>query len=111
MDVAVPQLIEKPANMVGDRNLMEGDVVLFRKQEGSLPGHYHYGMVVGVEESEDRVVRKVEVKYRNFEESSNRITRRSVSRLVLIRRVDEVDIWKEMFDAASIADIKLLLSK
>ena len=90
---------------------MEGDVVLFRKQEGSLPGHYHYGMVVGVEESEDRVVRKVEVKYRNFEESSDRITRRSVSRLVLIRRVDEVDIWKEMFDAASIADIKLLVSK
>ena len=109
IDVALPKLMHKPQGTHGDRNLEVGDVVLLLKQEGALAGHYQFGMVVKVVESEDNIVRKVEVKYRNWTEQVDRSSIRSVNSLVLIRRDDELDIWEELFDASNIADLKFMI--
>ena len=109
IDVALPKLMHKPQGTHGDRNLEVGDVVLLLKQEGALAGHYQFGMVVKVVESEDNIVRKVEVKYRNWTEQVDRSSIRSVNNLVLIRRDDELDIWEELFDASNIADLKFMI--
>ena len=48
----------------------------------------------------DGHVRNVNVKYRNFDENVDRFTKRSVKALILIHKIDELDIMKEMADAS-----------
>ena len=103
--VAAPELIERPVNWKNEDNLKEGDVVLFRKCEGSVgAGTYQYGIVQAVKPSADGVVRNVLVKYRNADEGKDRQTKRAVKSLILVHRVDELDIMKEMFDASQYVD-------
>ena len=84
---------------------------MFQRKEGDLAGQYKFGIVQTVEEGPDGIVRVVEVKYRNAGEMVNRTTRRSVNKLVLIRKVDELDIWSVLADASVLADTKSLLEK
>ena len=103
--VAAPELIERPVNWRNEENLKEGDVVLFRKSEGAVgAGTYQYSIVNEVQPSADGVVRNVLVKYRNADEGTDRETKRAVKSLILIHRVDELDIMKEMFDASQYVD-------
>ena len=44
------------------------------------------------------------VKYRNAEEGKDRTTDRNVKSLILIHKVDELNIMKEMFDASLYVD-------
>ena len=98
---AAPQLMEKPVNWKGGDDLEKGDVVLFRKTEGDFgAGVYQYGLVDSVLPSADGRVRNVNVKYRNFDENVDRITKRSVKALILIHKIDELNIMKEMADAS-----------
>ena len=98
---AAPQLMEKPVNWKGGDDLEKGDVVLFRKTEGDFgAGVYQYGLVDSVLPSADGHVRNVNVKYRNFDENVDRITKRSVKALILIHKIDELNIMKEMADAS-----------
>ena len=106
VDCAVPKLLERPQGTYGDRNLQTGDVVLLPQGDSKLSGHYQFGIVDQAEPSDDGIVRKVTVKYRNCSENKDRYTRRSVNKLVLIRREDEVDIWKQLFDASKVIDLK-----
>ena len=66
---AIPQLIPKPkwAQERGD-TIMEKDIVMFQKTEGSLTQSWHLGMVEEVIEGKDSAVRIVEVKYSNSSE-------------------------------------------
>ena len=82
-----------------------GDIVLVKKQEGDLSGHYRFGIVEEAPVSEDGKFRKVIVKYRNVGENTDRTTRRGVGGLVLIRRCDEIDVWTELFEASRISNI------
>ena len=75
-----------------------GDVVLFTKQESVLSNTYQYGMVDEVERSRDNRIRRVKVRYQNSSENCRRFTTRSVRRLVVILRVDEIDWSKELND-------------
>ena len=85
---AVPELIEKPVFWKEGKNLTPGDVVLFRKSEGSMgAGTYQYGIVHEVSFSQDNVVRNVLIKYRNVDEGKDRITKRAVKSLILIHTV------------------------
>ena len=103
--VVAPELIEKPVNWKSGDNVKVGDVVLFRKSEGSVgPGTYQYGIILSVDVSADGVVRNAKVKYRNADEGKDRTTDRNVKSLILIHKVDELDIMKEMFDASLYVD-------
>ena len=102
---AAPELIEKPVNWKGEENLKEGDVVLFRKSEGAVcAGTYQYRIVQRTLPTKDNIVRNVIVKYRNYNESQDRSTKRSVKSLILIHKVDELNILKEMADASQYVD-------
>ena len=101
--------MERPKWFVGDRNLEIGDVVLLKKQEGGLAGQYRYGLVEETYEDVDGIMRRVRVRYRNHNEEVDRFTNRSVGSLVLIKRVDEMDLWEIMYDASAIADMNMVL--
>ena len=102
---AAPELIEKPVQWKRGDNLKVGDVVLFRKAEGAVgAGTYQYGMVETVLPTKDDLVRNVMVKYRNWEEQQDRLTKRSVKALILIHQVDELNIMKEMAEASQYID-------
>ena len=93
MDVAVPQLMDKPQDKREYRNVQKGNVVLCRRHEGDLAGSYKYRIVEEVYPSADGVVCKVDVWYRNHGEDEARETHRNVHKLVIIRKDDEVDLW------------------
>ena len=102
LTVAVPQLIERPVLWKTTSELTEGDVVLFRKTEGNVgSGVYQYGIVQSLLLSADGVARNVLVKYRNFNENTDRSTKRAVKSLILIHSIDELDIMKEMACAST----------
>ena len=102
---AVPELIEKPVCWRKEDNLQKGDVVLFRKGEGAVgAGTYQYGMIESVLPTNDGAVRNVMVKYRNADENQDRTTKRSVKALILIHRINELNIMKEMADASRFVD-------
>ena len=105
LDVALPKLLKWDQGDKLVRNLEAGDVVMLKKQEGELSGVYRYGMVEKAIESADKKVRKVEVRYRNVGEATDRVTHRGVGGVILIRRHDEVDLWSELFQASRISDV------
>ena len=82
--------------------IKKGDTVLFNKAEGSYSGVYKYGIVEDVKYSADNHVRAVIVKYRNANEEVNRTTLRAVRSLVIIHRIDELDIMEELGKASFI---------
>ena len=101
----MPELIEKPVYWKKDDNLQKGDVVLFRKGEGTVgSGTYQYGMIESVFPTKDGAARNVMVKYRNADENQDRSTKRSVKALILIHRVTELNIMKEMADASMLIE-------
>ena len=80
-----------------------GDIVLFLKHDSVLSSTYQYGIVTAVDESQEGLIRKLHVKYRNQYEDFDRETFRSVRLLVKIHRVDELDILEELAESSRIA--------
>ena len=80
-----------------------GDVVLFKKQDSVLAGVYQYGMVQSIKESSDQATRTVVIRYGNAEEADdqrNRETTCSARSVVVIHRIDELNIMEELGGAA-----------
>ena len=102
----VPNLMNHPKWFKSDYHLKEGDIVLFLKKEGLLNDTYQYGMVEHVEIGRDQKVRTATIKYRNHNEEFDRQTRRSIRQLVVIHRIDELDIIHELGQIATIVDMK-----
>ena len=96
----VPKLMLQPKWFKSDEHLKTGDVVLFLKSESVLSSTYQYGIIESTFVSKDGRIRKVEVRYRNHNESVDRFTFRAVRHLVLIHHVDDVGIMKELDDMA-----------
>ena len=94
---AVPKLVPQPKWYRNDKHLQEGDIVLFRRNEGGiLAGEYRYGIIEEVHRSEDTCIRSVVIKYRNATEGFDRTTFRAVRSLVVIHRIDEINIMEEL---------------
>ena len=94
---AVPKLVPQPKWFRNDKHLQEGDIVLFRRNEGGiLAGEYRYGIVDEVHRSEDTNIRSVVIKYKNATEGFERTTFRAVRSLVVIHRIDEINIMEEL---------------
>ena len=102
----VPKLTHRPKWFNSDYHLQEGDLVLFLKKEGLLNETYQYGIVKPVEYGRDQKVRTVLVRYRNHNEDFDRETRRAVRQLIVIHRMDKLDIIHELGKIATIADMK-----
>ena len=100
----VPSLVDAPKWFKNDRNIAEGDVVLFSKSEKEFEDLYQYGIVKSVTPSKDGRIRKVEVEYQNSVEDFKRTTIRGVRDLIVIHPVDELGLSKELFDLAVSSD-------
>ena len=100
----VPKLVEQPKWFQSDRDLKEGDVVLFLKQESELSNTYQYGMVHSLVFGRDGCIREVVVRYRNSTEKTDRFTRRATRSLVMIHPIDEITIMQELGTAAAAVD-------
>ena len=98
---AVPKLLPKPKWFNSDEDVTKGDVVIFTKGEGDFSGEYRYGMIDSVNVGKDGKVRSVTIKYRNASENICRTTHRAVRSLVIIHRVDEIDLMEELGRAAA----------
>ena len=101
---AVPKIMPRPKWFVSDRDLRKGDVVIFTKGEGDMLGEYKYGMVQNVHVGGDGHIRSVTVRYRNSNETADRTTNRAVRSLVIIHRVDEIDLMEELGNATTYAN-------
>ena len=104
MTSAIPQLMPKPKWFVNDRDIKVGDVVLFEKGEDGVVGEYKYGMVEVIRVGPDGRIRSVSIGYQNSHESIDRRTNRAVRGLVIIHRVDEIDLMEELGDAVTFAN-------
>ena len=100
----VPLLMDAPKWFKNDRNIAEGDVVLFSKSEKEFEDLYQYGIVKLVIHSKDGRIRKVEVEYQNHSEDFKRTTTRGVRDLIVIHPVDELGLSKELYDLANSSD-------
>ena len=100
---AIPKLMPRPKWFVNDRDVSVGDVVIFNKGSDFL-GEYKFGMVSSVTVGPDGHIRSAKIRYRNASENSDQITHRAVRSLVIIHRVDEIDLMEELGNAANYAD-------
>ena len=100
----VPTLMDAPKWFRNDRDVAEGDVVLFSKSEKEFEDLYQYGIVKMVTHGKDGKIRKVEVEYQNPTEDCKRSTVRGVRDLIIVHPVDELGLSKELFDLAITSD-------
>ncbi len=103
----VPKMMDQPKWFKSDKDLKEGDIVLFLKEESEICNRYQYGIIESVEKSRDEKIRKVVVRYRNHNEKVNRTTYRSARSLVVIHSTDEVDVLQELGEIALEVDKEL----
>ena len=97
---AVPKLVPQPKWFRNDKDINIGDVILFKKSDSVLSGMYQYGMIEEVKRSADDVIRTVVIRYRNSTEAVDRRTVRALRSIVVIHRVDELNIMEELGNAA-----------
>ena len=71
----VTKLMHQPKWFDNQRDVKEGDVIFFMKNDGALKSTYHFGKIKKIERSQDNRIRKVTIAYRNHNESINRETR------------------------------------
>ena len=92
----VPTLIERPKWHKTDEEVSIGDIVLFLKSEKEYDEQYQYGQICKIHRGRDGLIRKVDVKYKNANEDTFRVTNRGVRELVIISPIDEVDIYERL---------------
>jgi hypothetical protein len=100
LTVAVPKLVPQPKWFRNDGGIRVGDVVIFKKVDSPISGVYQYGIIQSVKVSSDGVVRTAVIRYRNSSEDVDRTTTRSVRTVVVIHRIDELNIMQELGNAA-----------
>ena len=93
----VPNLVVQPKWYKTEHHLKVGDVVLFTKDECNSPT-YQYGIVSKAQPGKDGLIRKAIVRYRNASENVDRETNRAVRTLIVIHKVDEVSLSKDLHE-------------
>ena len=97
----VPTLMESPKWFKNDRNLAEGDVVLFSKSDKEFENLYQYGIVTSVFFSKDGRIRKVEIEYVNSSETVRRKTIRGCRDVIVVHPIEELGLSKELNNLAN----------
>ena len=93
--------MESPKWFKNDRNLAEGDVVLFSKSDKEFENLYQYGIVTSVFFSKDGRIRKVEIEYVNPSETVRRKTIRGTRDVIVVHPIEELGLSKELNDLAN----------
>ena len=93
----VPNLVDQPKWYKTEHHIQVGDIVLFTKDDTFSPV-YRFGIVCSTSPSKDGIVRKVTVRYRNSTEKVDRTTERAVRSLVVIHKVDEINIMQDLYE-------------
>ena len=93
--------MESPKWFKNDRNMAEGDVVMFSKSEKEFENLYQYGIITSVFFSKDGRIRKAEIEYMNPSENVKRKTIRGTRDLIVIHSVEELGLSKELYDLAN----------
>ena len=104
LSIHVPQLIDQPKWFKSDESLKPGDIVLFLKEDSAIHSNYQYGVIDSVHPGRDHKIRKVTVRYRNSNENTDRTTTRSVRGLVVIHRIDEINIMEELGEVSRMVE-------
>ena len=102
--------MHQPKWFDNERDVKEGDVILFLKNDGALKSTYQFGKIKEIEQSEDNRIWKVTITYRNHNEFINRETRRGVRHIVMIHPADKTSIVTELGEIATTADISYKIS-
>ncbi|XP_066915555.1 uncharacterized protein [Clytia hemisphaerica] len=92
----VPNLMDQQKWFTSNHNIQIGDIVLFKKSDSSISKTYQYGIIASIQPGKDGVIRKVSVRYCNASENTSRETFRSIRDLVLIKSIDESDVFEEL---------------
>ena len=104
-------MVPQPKWFKSEKNLKIGDIILFRKHESVLSNTYQYGRIESVETSRDGLIRKAKEAYRNFNENVVRSTYRAVRELVVIHKIDELNILQELGRVSNYATYKKKLDE
>ena len=78
------------------KDLQEGDLVYFQKEEGALETPWVIGIVEQVVRSRDQKVRRIVIKYQNREENRPRFTDRASRKIVKLFNVDEFQVQEDL---------------
>ena len=89
-------LMLQPKWFKSNDNIRVGDVVIFLKNDSPLCNTYQYGMVYSIDVSKDGKVRKVQIKYRNSNENTSRLTFCAVRDIVIIHHIDETSVFEQL---------------
>ena len=83
-------------NFKNSRDLQVDDLVYFQKKESELSSPWIMGRVDQIIRSRDGVIRRAVVKYRNSGEKEDRVTDRSVRKLIKLYSVDDPDLQVDL---------------
>ena len=92
----IPKLLYQPKWWKQDRDLMEGNIVMFQKTESELSSPWQLGTIDQVVRGRDGLVRRAIVRYQNSTEDFHRLTDRHTRRLVKIWSVDDQNIDEDL---------------
>ena len=92
----VPKLVQQPKWFRKDKDLMDGDIVMFQKDDPGPNSQWTLGTVDQVVRGRDNIIRRVIVKYQNYSESFPRMTDRSIRSLVKVWSCDDVNVDEDL---------------
>ena len=92
----VPKLMKQPKWFKQDRDLSEGDIVMFQKSDPGIDSRWLLGTVDQVVHGRDKLARRVIVKYQNSSEDHHRLTDRSIRSLVKVWSCDDLNLDEDL---------------
>ena len=95
-EVYIPKLMAQKQGFKNSRDLQVDDLVYFQKKESELASPWIMGKVDQVVRGRDGVIRRVILKYRNHSENEDRVTDRSVRKLIKLYSADDPDLQVDL---------------
>ena len=95
-EVYVPKLMTQKESFKNSRDLQVDDLVYFQKEESKLSSPWIMGKVDQIIRSRDGVIRRAILKYRNSTEDEDRVTDRSVRKIIKLYSVDDPDLQVDL---------------
>ena len=100
-DTVVPRLISQPKWFKVEKDLQEGDIVYFKKDDSPLGSSWTIGRVDQIVIGRDGFIRRAVIKYHTVSDrdpsvASQQFTDRAVRSLVKLWSVDEVDLFDDL---------------
>ena len=95
-ETMVPKLMFKPKWFKSDKDLNDGDLVYFPRNENSVDSKWMMGIISKRHLGRDGLIRVVDVKYRNSSENIDRVTERSIRKIVKLWSIDDMNLADDL---------------